>query len=108
MIWDRYRKRLFFGRNPDRGVEFIKDVWQRVKWQKLTLSMDEIKRAARREAQAKQRYLVGLTTGAPEEIWIDEGDYIKLILTFEVIQDIAMLASTERRIDDRSEPGEKD
>lgn len=107
MVWNRYRKRLFSGRNPDRVVELIKDVWQGVKWQKVTLSLDEIKLAARREAEAKQKYLIGLVTGAPEEVWIDEGDYIKLIMTFEVTQDIAMLAPTERRINDRSNPGEK-
>lgn len=107
MVWDRYRKRLFSGRNPDRVVELIKDVWQGVKWQKVTLSPDEIKQAARREAEAKQKYLIGLVTGAPEEVWIDEGDYVKLIMTFEVTQDIAMLAPTERRINDRSDSGEK-
>ncbi len=106
-VWDRYRKRLFSGRNPDRVVELIKDVWQEVRWQKVTLPMYEARVAARREAKAKQKYLIGLVTGTPDEFWIDEGDYLKLIMTFEVTQDIAMLAPTERRINDRSDPGEK-
>lgn len=108
LVWERYRKRLFSGRNPDRVVELIKDVWQGVRWQKVTLSMDQIKQAARSEAAAKQKYLVGLVTGIPSETWIDEGDYLKLIMTFEVTQDIAMLAPTERRLNDRSDPGEED
>lgn len=106
-VWERYRKRIFYGRNPDKGVEIIKDVWQKVRWQKQTLSMSVIRNEALQEAKAKQKYLVGLVTGAPSATWIDEGDYLKLILTFEITQDIAMLAPTERRLNDRSYSGEK-
>lgn len=107
MVWERYRKRFFFGRNQDRVVELIRDTWQEVKWQKVTLSMAEVKQAARREAETKQKYIIGVATAPPDEIWIDEGDYLKLIMTFEVTQDIAMLAPTERRMNDRSDPREK-
>lgn len=106
-VWERYRKRIFYGRNPNWGVEFIKDVWQEVSWQKQNLSISAIRREALREAKARQKYLVGLVTGAPNETWIDEGDYLKLIMTFEINQDIAMLAPTERRVNDRSDSGEK-
>ena len=77
-VWERYRKRIFYGRNPDRGVEIIKDVWQEVKWQKQTLSMSVIRNEALQEAKARRKYLVGLVTGAPSETWIDEGDYLKI------------------------------
>ncbi|NLY74132.1 MAG: sporulation protein YqfD [Firmicutes bacterium] len=106
-VWERYRKRIFYGRNPDRVVEFIKDVWQAVRWRKTTLSLDEVKWEALREAKAKQIFLKGLVNGIPNQTWIDEGDFIKLIMTFEMTQDIAMLAPTERRINDRSDTGEK-
>lgn len=106
-VWERYRKRLFSGRNPDWVVELIKDVWQGVRWQKQTLSMTEVRQEALREAKEKQKFLVGLTKGIPNETWIDEDGFIKLIMTFEVTQDIATLAPTERRINDRSDPGEK-
>lgn len=106
-VWERYRKRIFYGRNPGRGVELIKDVWQEVRWRKQTLSMSAIRNEALQEAKARRKYLAGLVTGAPSETWIDEGDYIKLIMTFEINQDIAMLAPTERRINDRSDSGEK-
>jgi len=106
-VWERFRKRIFYGRNPDKGVEIIKDVWQKVRWQKQTLSMSVIRNEALQEAKAKQKYLVGLVTGAPSATWIDEGDYLKLILTFEITQDIAMLAPIERRLNDRSYSGEK-
>ncbi len=106
-VWERYRKRLFSGRNPDGVVELIKDVWQGVRWQKQTLPMAQVKQEALREAKEKQKYLVGLVKGIPNQTWIDEKDFIKLIMTFEVTQDIAMLVPTERRINDRSSSREK-
>lgn len=106
-VWERYRKRIFYGRNPNRGVEFIKDIRQEVSWRKQNLSMNAVRKEALQEAKARQKYLIGLVTGAPNETWIDEGDYLKLIMTFEINQDIAMLAPTERRINDRSGSGEK-
>lgn len=106
-VWERYRKRIIYGRNPDKGVEIIKDVWQGVKWQKRVLSISQVKSEVLREAKAKQRYLLGLAKGVPNQAWFDEGDFIKLIMTFEINQDIAMLSSTERGVNDRSGPREE-
>ncbi len=106
-IWERYRKRIFYGRNPNKGVELIKDIWQEVRWQKRILSMSEIRSEALRETKAKQKYLTGLAIGVSSEVWIDEGDFVKLITTFEIKQDIAMLAPTERGVYNHSDPGEK-
>ena len=103
--WARWQKRLYQGRNPDKVVEIIKDEWQAARWIKVVRPLAELKAAALREAAERRKYLPDQaqspnqpSTGAPgqpgkrTEQWTVEGNFLRLIVTYETVQDIAVSA----------------
>lgn len=90
--WTRQRKRIFRGRNPGETVEIIKDIWRETHWRRLQRTSSELERAARREIEAKLNYLPGAKAGSLVETWVDDGNFRRLMVTIETIQDIAMIA----------------
>ncbi|HOJ77573.1 MAG TPA: sporulation protein YqfD [Bacillota bacterium] len=95
--WQRWRKRLYQGRNPSEVVEFIKDVWQEVSWKQVKRSKRQVQQAALEEAFRKQKNLKLQNIKHHEENWSEDGMFVKLTLTYEVSQDIATIAPRERR-----------
>ncbi len=91
----RWRKRLYQGRNPHDTVELIKDIQQAVRWQKVRRTQTELKTSAVREAAERRKLLIGTVAGSNErrtEAWIDEGNFLRLIVTYEMNQNIALVA----------------
>ncbi|TCL65296.1 hypothetical protein EDC14_101744 [Hydrogenispora ethanolica] len=89
--WTRWQKRLYQGRNPALVVEIIKDTWQAARWVKVVRTPAELKAAALREAAERRKYLPG-RGGKRTVHWSTEGNFLKLIVTYESIQDIALIA----------------
>lgn len=94
--WIRWRKRIYRGRNPLENVEVIKDTWYQVAWRRIQRPASLIRQAALQEVDAKRRSLGCLNPAAlkaPLTLqWSEDGDFIKLAATMEVIQPIADFA----------------
>jgi similar to stage IV sporulation protein len=90
--FSRGRKRIFQGRNPIAVVELIKDTWRQVSWQRCRLTATQVQRAAITDIQdkIKQSGFSGQKL-TPKAIWSDEGNFIKLTVSFEMTQDIAKI-----------------
>lgn len=91
-FWQRLRKRIYQGRNSSLNVEFIKNVYEEVRWQLVQRAPGEIKRTALAAAAIKQRELENLNFESQREAWSDDGSFVKLIVTLEAIKDIAKVA----------------
>ena len=87
----RWRKRLYQGRNPMNNVEFIKDILQPVSWRRMVVPTVQLKRDALAEANRKAKFLGGLKIRRKVASWTDEKGFLRLDLTVETVQDIAMI-----------------
>ncbi len=85
----RWRKVISLGRNPSLNVEVIKDVWSEATYQRYQRPLVEVKRAAWQEFLAKSR-LLKHAHGERSSSWSDEGGFLKLNVSIEGLQDIAM------------------
>jgi similar to stage IV sporulation protein len=88
----RFQRTIYRGRNPGEVVELIKDIRRPVFWGRVKRSMNEIKRAARAELDAKLTYFPKYKKMAPHLTWTDQGGFMKLTMTVETIQDLAMVS----------------
>ncbi|HEX3047716.1 MAG TPA: sporulation protein YqfD [Bacillota bacterium] len=88
----RFQRTIYRGRNPGEVVELIKDIRRPVFWGRVKRSMGEIKRAARAELDAKLAYFQQQEKITPHLTWTDQGGFIKLTMTVETVQDLAMVA----------------
>lgn len=95
--WTRWRKRLYQGRNPVDTVEFIKDTWHKVEWHRVTRPLSKVKQLALLEATERLRRMPG-TGPEPTKTfsWSREGDFIRLRVTVESVQDIGMMAVRQK------------
>jgi similar to stage IV sporulation protein len=89
-FWERRTKRIYQGRNPYEGVELIKDTYQKVVFHKIRRSKIEIRRSALAEAAARRKQLKNITFRRQNEVWTEEGQFIKLNLSFETVREIGM------------------
>jgi similar to stage IV sporulation protein len=88
-FWRRLHKQLFRGRNLGDNVEIIKDIWAEVTWRKRVRSAVEIRRAALREAKRRLRRFNYPTPDHRLITWADDGHFVRLQATIEVVRDIA-------------------
>jgi similar to stage IV sporulation protein len=91
--WVRWHRPIYQGRNPESGVELIKDTWQTVNWRRVIRNRKEIEQAATQEINQKLKTLGVLASGIPIKTWTEEGNFLKLTLTCETVEDIAMISN---------------
>ncbi len=90
-LWNRWRRPIFQGRNPSDIVELIKDTWQAVIWRKVVRSRSEMEGAALKEINKKLIKLKRFENSSQVKTWHEEGNYLKLRLTIETVEDIGMI-----------------
>jgi similar to stage IV sporulation protein len=90
-FWRRLHKQLYRGRNLTDNVEIIKDIWSEVTWRKRVRSSVEIRRAALREAARKLQRLKYPALDRRLITWDDDGRFVRLQATIEMVRDIAQV-----------------
>jgi similar to stage IV sporulation protein len=95
----RYQRTIYRGRNLGEVVELIKDIRQPVIWRRVKRAPAEIRRAAQAELNTKLKYFPKYEKLAPHLSWTNQGGFLKLTMTVETIQDLAMV--TIRRKESR-------
>ncbi|MCL6590572.1 MAG: sporulation protein YqfD [Firmicutes bacterium] len=88
----RFQRTIYRGRNPGEIVELIKDIRQPVVWKRVQRTAAEIRRAALAELNDKLKYFPEHQKITPHLTWTDQGGFLKLTMTVETIQDLAMVA----------------
>jgi len=94
--WVRWHRHLYQGRNLFDSVEIIKDTWQAVNWSRMVRSRREIEDAARAEIDSKLKVL-NISRNSSSLTWSEEGNFVKLTLTCEKQEDIAMISPRMER-----------
>jgi similar to stage IV sporulation protein len=94
--WVRWHRHLYQGRNPFDSVELIKDTWQAVNWRRMVRSRREIEETARTEINNKLKVL-NVSRNNSSLTWSEEGNFVKLTLTCEKQEDIAMISPRTER-----------
>lgn len=87
----RFRKRIYQGRNMVDVVELIKDTWRKTSWRRCERSMQEIAQSARLAINSQKKFLPVSENSKQEETWSDQGNFLKLTVTYETTEDIAMI-----------------
>jgi similar to stage IV sporulation protein len=90
--WSRWRRPIYQGRNPGDVVELIKDTWQTVNWRRVVRTRGEIEQAAMKEINQKLKKLSILSGTTSIKTWSEEGNFLKLTLTCETMEDISMIS----------------
>lgn len=85
----RWHRPIYQGRNPAEGVELIKDTWQTVNWRRVVRTREEIEQAALKDIDQKLKALSVLSDATPIRTWSEEGNFIKLTLTYEKMENIS-------------------